>query len=348
MRTGNWTRGGAAAVLTLAAILFAPPTAQAQDPAAFYKGRNVDLYIGYSVGGAYDLYARVIARHLGKHIPGNPTIVPKNLEGAGSLRLANWLYNVAPKDGTAIATIGRGTAFDPLLGSKGAQFQADKFTWIGSANNEVSICVAWKTSGITKLEDAQAKELIVGGTGQAADTDQFPRILNGVLGTKFKIVTGYPGGNDVTMAMERGEVKGRCGWSWSSVLATHKRWIDDKSITILVQLSLSKHPDLPDVPLVMDFAKSEDQQQIFKLIFARQVMGRPVLAPPSLPPERTQALRRGFDAAMKDPALIADADKGQWEITPVSGEEIEKLMARLYQTPTHIVELAKQVTPQPR
>jgi len=184
MRTGNWTRSGAAAVLTLAAILFAPPTAHAQDPAAFYKGRNVDLYIGYSVGGAYDLYARVLARHLGKHIPGNPTIVPKNLEGAGSLRLANWLYNVAPKDGTAFGTIGRGTAFDPLLGSKGAQFQADKFTWIGSANNEVSICVAWKTSGITKLEDAQAKELIVGGTGQAADTDQFPRILNGVLGTK--------------------------------------------------------------------------------------------------------------------------------------------------------------------
>ena len=214
MRTGNWTHGGAAAVLTLAAILFAPPTARAQDPAAFYKGRNVDLYIGYSVGGAYDLYARVIARHLGKHIPGNPTIVPKNLEGAGSLRLANWLYNVAPKDGTALATIGRGTPFDPLLGSKGAQFQADKFTWIGSANNELSICVAWKTSGISKLEDTQTKELIVGGTGQAADTDQFPRILNGVLGTKFKVVTGYPGGNDVTMAMERGEVKGRCGWSW--------------------------------------------------------------------------------------------------------------------------------------
>ena len=236
MRTGNWTRGGAAAVLTLTAILFAPPTAQAQDPAAFYKGRNVDLYIGYSVGGAYDLYARVIARHLGKHIPGNPTIVPKNMEGAGSLRLANWLYNVAPKDGTAIGTIGRGTAFDPLLGSKGAQFEADKFTWIGSANNEVSICVAWNTSGITKLEDTLTKELIVGGTGQAADTDQFPRILNGVLGTKFKIVTGYPGGNDVDLAMERGEVKGRCGWSWSSVLATHKRWIDDKSIIILVQL----------------------------------------------------------------------------------------------------------------
>ena len=237
--------GGAAAF-----ILLLSPTSpvHAQTPAQFYKGKNVDFYIGYSVGGAYDLYARTIARHLGKHIPGNPAIVPKNMEGAGSLRLANWLYNVAPKDGTAIATIGRGTGFDPLLGSKGAQFKADQFTWIGSANNEVSVCVAWKNSGFNKLEDVMAKELIVGGTGQAADTDQFPRILNGVLGTKFKIVTGYPGGNDVTLAMERGEVKGRCGWSWSSVLSTHKRWVDDKSINILVQLSLDKHPDLPERP----------------------------------------------------------------------------------------------------
>jgi len=331
MRGGNWARGGGAAILILATILFALAIARAQDPAAFYKGRNVDLYIGYSVGGAYDLYARVIARHLGKHIPGNPTIVPKNMEGAGSLRLANWLYNVAPKDGTAIATIGRGTAFDPLLGSKGAQFQADKFTWIGSANNEVSICVAWNTSGITKLEDTLS---------QAADTDQFPRILNGVLGTKFKIVTGYPGGNDVTMAMERGEVKGRCGWSWSSVLATHKRWIDDKSITILVQLSLSKHPDLPDVPLVMDFAKSEDQQQIFKLIFARQVMGRPYLAPPGVPPERAAALRTAFMDTMKDPEFLSDAEKSQLEINPVAGDEVEKLVKELYQTPKPLADKA--------
>src|SRR5262249_41018209 len=283
-----------------------------------------------------------IARHLGKHIPGNPTIVPKNLEGAGSLRLANWLYNVGPKDGTAMGTIGRGTAFDPLLGSKGAQFQANKYTWIGSANNEVSVCVAWKGSGITKLEDTFTKELIAGATGQAADTDQFPRILNGVLGTKFKIVTGYPGGNDVTLAMERGEVKGRCGWSWSSVLSTHKRWIDDKSITVLVQLSLNKHPDLPDVPLVMDFAKSEDQQQIFKLIFARQVMGRPYLAPPGVPADRAAALRQAFMETMKDPEFVAETEKSQLEITPVPGEEVEKLVKDLYQTPKAIAAKAAE------
>jgi tripartite-type tricarboxylate transporter receptor subunit TctC len=341
MRAGRWIRA-AAAMLAFAPIAFAAPFALAQSPADFYKGRNIDLYIGYSVGGAYDLYARVIARHLGKHIPGNPIIVPKNMEGAGSLRLANWLYNVGPKDGTALGTIGRGTAFDPLLGSKGAQFQADRFTWIGSANNEVSVCVAWKTSGITKLEDVLAKELIVGGTGQAADTDQFPRVLNGVLGTKFKIVTGYPGGNDVTLAMERGEVKGRCGWSWSSVVATHKRWIDDKSIIVLAQLSLDKHPDLPDVPLIMDFAKGEDQQRMFKLIFARQVMGRPYLAPPGVPADRAEALRKAFMATMQDPDFLAEAEKSQLEINPVAGTEVEKLVKDLYQTPKALADKAAE------
>src|SRR6266849_3666682 len=339
MRVATFPR----ALALLAAMALAPSTARAQSPADFYKGRNVDLYVGYSVGGAYDLYARVIARHLGKHIPGGPTIVPKNMEGAGSLRLANWLYRVGPKDGSALGTIGRGTAFDPLLGSRGAQFQADKFTWIGSANNEVSVCVAWKTSGITSLEQTLSKELIVGGTGAAADTDQFPRILNGVLGTKFKIVTGYPGGNDITLAMERGEVKGRCGWSWSSVLATHKRWVDDKTITVLVQLSLAKHPDLPDIPLVMDFAQTDEQKLIFKLIFARQVMGRPFVAPPGLPKDRADALRKAFDDTMKDPEFLADAARTQLEITPVSGVEVEKLVAEIYQTPKPVADKAAEL-----
>jgi tripartite-type tricarboxylate transporter receptor subunit TctC len=339
MRGWAWARGVAGAAFALLPAAFA----HAQSPAEFYKGRNVDFYIGYSAGGAYDLYARVLARHLGKHIPGNPTITPKNMEGAGSLRLANWLYNVGPKNGTALGTIGRGTAFDPLLGSKGAQFQADKFTWIGSANNEVSVCVARRTSGITRFEDVFEREQIVGGTGQAADTDQFPRILNGVLGTKFKIVSGYPGGNDITLAMERGEVQGRCGWSWSSVLSTHKRWIDDKLINVLVQLSLNKHPDLPNVPLVMDFAKGADQQQMFKLIFARQVMGRPYLAPPSVPKDRADALRNAFARTMQDPEFLADAEKSQLEITPVTGEEIDKLVRDLYQTPKALAAQAAEL-----
>jgi tripartite-type tricarboxylate transporter receptor subunit TctC len=342
MGLGTVGRGSATAVLALALLGFSQLTGRAQSPTEFYRGRNVELYSGYSVGGAYDLYARVLARHMGRHIPGNPTIIPRNMEGAGSLRLANWLYNVGAKDGTVFATIGRGTGFDPLLGSKAAQFQADKFTWIGSANNEVSICVAWKGSGIVKFEDAVAKELIVGGTGAAADTDQFPRILNGVLGTKFKIVSGYPGGNDITLAMERGEVKGRCGWSWSSVVATHKRWVEDKTITVLVQLSLNKHPDLPDIPLVMEFAKTEEEKQIFRLIFARQVMGRPFLAPPGLPRDRAEALRRAFDETMKDPEFLADATRTQLEITPVAGEEVEKLVTELYQTPKPVADKAAE------
>jgi tripartite-type tricarboxylate transporter receptor subunit TctC len=325
-----------------AAVLIAAPAASgyAQSPAEFYKDKTVELYIGYSVGGAYDVYGRLLARHMGKHIPGNPTIVPKNMEGAGSLRLANWLYTVGKKDGTVFGTIGRGIAFDPLLGRGGAQFDATKFGWIGSANDEVSICTAWHTTGIQKFEDLMSKELIVGGTGGSADTDQFPRILNGVFGTKMKVISGYPGGNDINLAMERGEVQGRCGWSWSSVEATHPSWVKDGKVKILAQLSLAKHPDLPDVPLIMDFAKTEEQKQILRLIFARQVMGRPFLAPPDLPADRLAALRKAFMDTMKDPDFLAEAQKSELEITPVSGEEIQRLVEEVYQTPKDIVSKA--------
>jgi tripartite-type tricarboxylate transporter receptor subunit TctC len=317
--------------------------AHAQDVAAFFKGRNLNMQIGYSAGGGYDVYARMLARHIGKHIPGNPTVVTKNLEGAGSLRLANWLYNIAPKDGTEMGTIGRGVAFDPLLGNKAAQFDAQKFNWIGSANNEVSVCVAWQGSGITKFADLYTTPMTVGGTGGGSDTDVFPQILNAVLGTKMKIVTGYPGGNDVNLAMERGEVAGRCGWSWSSVVATHKNWLAEKKITILVQLGLTKHPDLPDVPLVTDLAKTDEQRQILRLIFARQVMGRPFLAPPGVPQERVAALRQAFLDTMEDKDFLAEAAKAQLEITPVSGRDVEALVKEVYQTPPAIAAQAAQV-----
>ena len=315
----------------------------AQSPADFYKGKNLELYIGYSVGGGYDIYARMLARHMGKHIPGNPTVVPKNMEGAGSLRLANWLYNVAAKDGTVFGTIGRGTGFDPLLGHKGAQFDATKFTWIGSANNEVSVCVAWHTSGIQKFEDLYSKELTVGGTGAAADTDQFPRAVNGMLGTKMKLVTGYPGGNDIGLAMERGEVNGRCGWSWSSVKTTHPDWIRDKKIKVLVQLALEKHPDLPDVPLIVDLAKTDEQRQVFKLIFARQVMGRPFLAAPGLLRDRVEVLRKAFMDTLNDKDVLIEAEKAQLELNPVAGDKIQDLVAEVYRTPKEIAAKAAEL-----
>jgi tripartite-type tricarboxylate transporter receptor subunit TctC len=247
--------------------------------------------------------------------------------------LANWLYNVAPKDGTAFGIIGRGTGFDPLLGSTKAQFDATKFNWLGSMNDEVSVCVAWHTTGITTLEEVKQREVTVGGSGPAADTDQFPKVLNATIGTKFKIVTGYPGGNDVDLAMERGEVMGRCGWSWSSVIATHQSWIDDKKINVLVQLSLKKHPDLPDVPLVMDFAKTEQQKQIFKLVFARQPMGRPFLAPPGIDPDRVGALRKAFMETLQDREFLAEAEKMKLEINPVSGDEVQRIVQDVYRTP---------------
>ena len=214
-------RFGRSILAALGTFVLSGFAAQAQSPAEFYKGKNVDLFIGYSPGGGYDVYGRIVAKHLGKHIPGSPNVVPKNMDGAGSLRAANYIYNVAPKDGTAIGTVARGLAFDTLFGLKGAQFEGTKFNWIGSANDEVSTCVSWNaTSGIRSFDDLKTKEMIVGGSGGSADTDQFPRIINAVLGTKMKLVVGYPGGNEINLAMERGEVHGRCGWSWSSVKST--------------------------------------------------------------------------------------------------------------------------------
>ena len=328
----------AAAMLAIALALTSIP-ARAQSVADFYRGKTIDLDIGYSVGGGYDLYARLIARRLGGHIPGNPTVVPKNMEG-GSLRLANYLYSAAPNDGTVIGAISRGAAFDPLLNENGAQFDASKFSWIGSANNEVSVCIAFTSSGFTKFDDLYTKPLIIGSTGAGDDTYQFPALVNAVLGTKFKIVTGYPGGNDVSLALERGEVQGRCGWSWSSIKTTRFNWVRNGRIVVLVQMSLSKHPDLPNVPLIMDLAKTDEQRQIFKMIFARQTMGRPYLAPPGIAADRLAALRKGFMDTMTDKEFLDEAEANKFEINPVNGEDLEALVKDVYRTPPAVVKKA--------
>jgi tripartite-type tricarboxylate transporter receptor subunit TctC len=328
MATAALARGIAAAILSVLATTIAA----AQSPADFYKSKTVELVIGYSVGGGYDLYARMIARHLGRHIPGQPAVVPRNMEGAGSLRLTNWLYGAAPRDGTVIGANSRGAAFDPLLGQKAAQYDATKFTWIGSANNEVSVCVAWERSGVSTFADVFEKQLAIGSTGVGDDTYQFPSLLNGLLGTKFRIITGYPGGNDVSLALERGEVQGRCGWSWSSIKATRQAWLDQKKMTLLLQLALARHDDLPNLPLVMDYAKTDEQKQIFRLIFARQVMGRPFLAPPGIPKERADALRKAFMDTMQDREFLAEAERAKFEITPVSGDAVAQLVTEIYKT----------------
>jgi tripartite-type tricarboxylate transporter receptor subunit TctC len=321
----------------LTVMLSSTPCARAQSAAEFYKGKSVNLDIGYSVGGGYDLYARLIARRLGEHVPGNPNVVPKNVEGAGSLRLANYLYTTAPKDGTVIGAISRGAAFDPLFNENGADFDGSKFSWVGSANNEVSVCVALTSTGIRRFDDLYTTPLTIGSTGAGDDTYQFPALLNAVLGTKFEIVTGYPGGNDVTLALDRGEVQGRCGWSWSSLKATRLNWVLRKRIVVLVQLSLSKHPDLPNVPLIMDLAKTDEQRAIFRMIFARQTMGRPYAAPPGLPEDRLAALRKAFMDTMTDKEFLYDAEQNKFEINPVDGDRLETLVKEVYGTPSDVL-----------
>ena len=341
MRFISCIRGIAIAVAASASLALAlPSSGHAQGVADFYKGKTVELLIGYSGGGGYDVYARLLARHMGKHIPGNPTIVPRNMPGAGSLVLANWLYNIAPKDGTAIGMIGRGTPFDPMLGIEAAKFDPTKYLWLGSMNNEVSVCVSWHTSGVTKYEQLLQKELVVGGTGPSADTDQFPRITNAVLGTKFRIISGYPGGNDISLAMERGEVGGRCGWSWSSVISTRMNWFKEKKVHVLMQLALEKHDDLPNVPLVVDLAKTDEQKATLRLIFARQALGRPLLGPPGIPQDRAAALQKAFTDTMKDKAFLAEAEKAKLEITPIGGAAVQKIIEESAKTDPAILKRA--------
>ncbi len=327
-----------------ATFLLAAGNVQAQGVAGFYKGKTVTLWVGYSPGGGYDVYARTFARHWAKHLPGSPDFVVKNRPGAGSLLLANELYNILPKDGTAIGVIGRGIPQEKIYGNDLARFEPSKFTWIGSANNEVSICVAMAKSGITQFQELKTRGMIVGGTGEGADTDTFPKALNKVLGTRLKLVTGYPGGNEILLAMERGEVDGRCGYSWSSAISSHAHWLKEKKMHVLVQIATEKHPDMPNVPLVLDLAESAEDKQVLEFIFAPQAWGRPFLAPPGIPADRVKALQDSFMAVTKDPAFIAEVTKMKLEINPISGPEIARLIAKQQSASPAIIKRAKAAT----
>ena len=304
--------------------------AAAETPEEFYRGKAISIYVGYTAGGGYDVYARLLGRHMVRHLPAGAIVIIRNMEGAGSLRLANWLYSVAPADGSAFATVGRGVAFDQLLGRTGVQFDAPRFTWIGSMNDEVSVCVSMASSHVTKFSDLGKEKLIVGAAGAGNDDDLFPRIMNAILGTKMQIITAYPGGNDVVLAMERGEVMGRCGWSWSSIKASQPDWIAQNKINVLVQLGLSKHADLPNVPLIMDLATNDEERQSLKLIFARQALGRPFLAPPGIPSDRSAFLRSVFKKTVSDPELRAEADRAKIEIEPLTGENLENVINQVF------------------
>ena len=316
-------------------------SAQADAVSDFYKGKRMEMLIGYSSGGGYDTYARLIARHWPALIPGKPQMIARNVPGAGSMRLMNELYNIRPKDGTAVGTVSRGIVHEELWGTKGVKFKAAEMTWIGSANDEVSVCVTWHTAKIDTLDKFLKSDIIVGGTGPGADTDTFPQVLNNVLGTKLKLVTGYPGGNDINLAMERGEVQGRCGWSWSSVISTRANWLKGKQIDINLQMSMAKHPDLPNVPLVLDLARDPREKKMLELIFARQAMGRPYVAPPKVPADRAAALRSTFMAVMKDPGFVKASTQAKLEITPVSGDAVQKIIADMFAAPKDVIEASR-------
>ena len=334
-------RLGALASIALATL--ASP-ALAQSAAAFFKGKTVTVWVGNSAGGGYDLYARAFARHWSKHLAGNPDFIVKNRPGAGSMLLTNEIYNILPKDGTAMGVIGRGMPLEKILGNDLARYDSTKFTWIGSANNEVSVCVSWAKTGVTRFADLKTRGMIVGGTGEGADTDSFPKAMNRVLGTKMKLVTGYPGGNEIMLAMERGEVDGRCGYSWSSAVATHGDWIRDKKMNVLVQIATQKHRDLPTVPLITELADNAEDKQVLEFVFSGQVWGRPFLAPPGVPADRVQALQDSFMAVTRDPAFIAEANKLKLEINPVPGPELARLIAVQHQMPPQVIKRAKEAT----
>ena len=316
--------------------------AQAQSVEEFYKGKNLNLIIGYSVGGGYDLYGRLVARHIGRHIPGRPNIVPQNMTGAGSLRAAQYLYSVAPKDGTAFGTFGRTIAATPLLTPATAQFDGTKFTWLGSVTNEVSTCVTWHTAAAKSWSEVLTKETAMGGEGPGADPDVYALLYKNVFGGKMKLIAGYHGTNDATLAMERGEVDGLCGMSWSTLKSRHQQWMNEKKINIIVQAALKKQPELASVPLAIELTRDAEKLQILKLFLASQEMARPFAAPPGIPEDRKRVLIAAFEATTKDPDFLAEAQRLNMDVNPMSPKAMDTLLADLYATPKAVLEKAAQ------
>ena len=305
------------------------------------QSSKLTVIIGYTPGAAYDIYARTVARHLGKHLPGQPAVIPQNMAGAGSLKAANFLYTNAAGDGSTIGTFARGLAMQPLLDNQGIAFDARKFNWLGSPSAEVSVVFAWHTTPFRTLDDIRSREMIVPATGSGANSAIFPFVLNSVIGTKFKVVLGYPGQAETMLAIERSEADGSAGSSWSYLASARKDWLVEKKINILSQIAFKPHPDLPDVPLVMDAAKDATGRKVLELIFSRQMMAYPFVAPPGVAPDRVAALRQAFDAVMKDPEFRADAARQSLDIDPFTGPEIETMIQKVYANTPEVVARAK-------
>jgi tripartite-type tricarboxylate transporter receptor subunit TctC len=321
----------------LASAMLAAPS-QAQE---FFRGKQVTIVVGFTAGGGYDLTARLYARHYGRHIPGNPTVIVQNMPGAGSAVAAASLANAPPQDGTRLGFIAGGAVIDPLLTGK-ARYDARQFHWIGGRANEPSICGVWHEAGIPTMKDAMAKEAVIGASGPGSRTLTYPKILNELTGTRFKIVTGYPGGNEIAIAMERREVDGWCGISWGSMKTRLASWLSGKKVHLIAQFALTRHPEVSQVPLAGEFAKNERDRRAIEFLESDAVFAWPMFAPPGVPAERVDELRKAFEAMLKDPQFLADAAKQNMDIDLVPGSELQKLVNELYATPADVIEIVKR------
>jgi tripartite-type tricarboxylate transporter receptor subunit TctC len=317
----------------------ASQTAQAQSVEDVYKGKQITLLVGSGAGGGYDAYARVLARHFGKYIPGAPSIVTKNMPAAGGMAAANTLFNQSDHDGLTLAAHTNGVAMDPLFGNTSAKFDGRQFNWIGSIGKLQNVCVIWHEHPIKTIAQAQKMEFTAAGAGATSNTVIVPKILNSLLGTRIKVIAGYEPGQGDAIAIENREVDGSCGLAWSTIKASRSSWIADKKVTVLVQMAMEKLPDLPDVPSALEFVQGDDRKTL-ELILMRQEMGRPIAAPPGVPRERIAALRRAFDKSMVDPAFLSEAKQAQLDVDPLTGEQIDELLAKAYSAPAPIVQKA--------
>jgi len=325
------------------AALAGVSSAFAQSAADFYKDKTIRMLISHPAGGGYDLYARFFARHLPRFLPGNPTVVAQNMPGAAGVVMAMHIATASPADGTVIGLGPGSTGTAALFGSKGAQYDARKFSWIGSMSSDVAVTVAWHTAAVKTAQDLFKTELITGGAGATDQSVMYPMALKNILGMKFKIVTGYGGTADTSLAMERGETFGIGAMNFASIQANKPEWLRDKKVNILVQLTLNRHPSLPDVPTVIELTRSEEEKELLQLIVAQSAMTRAIYGPPGIPQDRLSLLREAFNKMMKDPEFLAEAEKAKMEINqPMPGEKMAELVNRLYTAKPEIVAKARE------
>lgn len=327
----------------LIALAASAGVARAQAPQDFFRGKTINLYVAFPSGGGYDIYARLAARYLQKHLPGNPQVVVQNMPGAGGVKAANFLHDVAPRDGTAVGMIADNAATEEVLGSPGVTYQTGKFAWIGRVASSVNIEAAWATTGFKSIEDVKQREFIVGGTGAAGITTVVRKVANSIGGTKFKVITGYAGSPESCLAMEKGEVQG-CAPSWTHAKTNLRNWLDEKKINVILQWSVTRHRELMDVPTMVELGRSEDDRKVLALHASATDLGRSIAAPPGTPADRVQALRDAFEAAMKDPELLAEVKKANLDHDPMTGADLQKLIAALTDVSPAIVERARKAT----